>query len=258
MDRSHFVSDCSVYYYQASAQGQLQEFIHRVVNIFHALWPIAKEPVNTYDERLKCSEKAIERTLSWCADVRREMEPQINWRTAFNLYPSQWETEAKPFRILFDIQQRQRTAKFHRVGAPLGVGGTLVNAGRKMPELVQDLHAAREAAHVMREERKRELAEQRKDRLRRKQPPSPPGLAATRISKRKRTSKADRLPQRTKVITSDGEELDIDTDTSTEFIRPYKPSRESRSGPAVGEGSSSKTEVARIDGVEREVIVISD
>jgi hypothetical protein len=152
---------------------------------------------------------------------------------------------------------------------------TLIRTNRRTPEDARELLEAQEAARKARDERKEREAAQRRRRAklnrdadeyrRRNQAEQDqenanrsagPSAAATRIKKRKAIGQevqpSMQLPG-TQSDNSDGDmSLDIDSDTSTEFIWPKKIAKSKQevnrglTGPGTAGGSTSLTETSEV------------
>jgi hypothetical protein len=165
------------------------------------------------------------------------------------------------------------------------MGGSIINANRCNPDDAKELREAQEIARQARERRKKAEAEQRRRRAERDDQAARwnerrrardmeakerrqrlSGSAATRIKKRKHRTDAGgdavltmAMPDETKDSDDEGT-LDINSDTSTEFIRPKK----AKNSVAIGEGSSTSANQQQVVKAppstprNREVIVIED
>ncbi|KAH6897837.1 hypothetical protein BKA70DRAFT_1437771 [Coprinopsis sp. MPI-PUGE-AT-0042] len=220
MDIETFISDCSVYRKQAITEEKVAEFHDVVLNEVLRRWPVPEAPQATYEDRVLEVRKKVTVELNQGHSAHFTIYPILRWKTIFTLTEGQWEAEAKPFRIQKEIRRIQRSAQPNL--NPQTAAASLVNAGRMLPELAQELIVAQNAARARRQERLENLAwirEQRKIR-RDGPPPSPPSTARTRIKKRKKA-----LPMQSgeATLATDGDDsadASSGTDTSTEVIRP--------------------------------------
>ncbi|KAH6890715.1 hypothetical protein BKA70DRAFT_1441932 [Coprinopsis sp. MPI-PUGE-AT-0042] len=241
MDQATFIGDCAVYCKQALADNRLEAFVKTVQDLCMERWPIPLNPQDTYDERVVAEHKRIFSDLYWAAAARTQMEPIITWYTLFELSFNDWQIEAEPFQIQYEIRKVQRSTQ-HNLN-PTTAAGALVNAARVLPELTRDLLSARADAQEARNRRRREAIARLRERREREalndgppdgpppSPPSPPSAALTRIKKRKTAANnspaMDQASNSTNTAsqassTLADEDLDGDSDTSTEIIRPKK------------------------------------
>ncbi|KAH6892678.1 hypothetical protein BKA70DRAFT_1440705 [Coprinopsis sp. MPI-PUGE-AT-0042] len=206
MEENNFVSDCSVYRNQAAAEGKLDEFVTAVQDRYLELFPMMCEPRadKTLDKGLvEHVRLGVKNGLYWGSQSRTSMTPLIHWRTLLRLNQDQFLIEARPWRLLFAIQQAQR-ARATDPG-PISAAASLIRAHRRDSEAAKELLEAQEAARAARDLRKEQEASRRRRRLQldheahefrlREQakqaleaPSSTPGpsAAATRIKKRKK------------------------------------------------------------------------